>query len=544
MRRRDITTLFKPRINFLQEIKAKQDHLPDVQTAKDKWESACRELNIEPNKDALEDLKKRTENSLIKMDKMLSAGKDLENTVRALRIEYNKLQEEYIQAQKNTQAQEKKCNECRTAISEEESALKTLNDTIQSTENELNPNVKKVYADIPNWAELRRTLNEDSKRYNDQKNQKDTFAQDIDKKNDILKQTKQKIDAIQEQVPAWKDLSTASPKQYNGDIVSELDTLNSDIVGLTTTIKTAKKQLENEAHCIEQWLASNTGFTVQRILELSAWSYERINAKRKENESKATEFSNKKTTKENVEEELRSHQERKPAFAEEETEDFLAKRIEETEKKIDANSTTIGSIIQELQQDDTNRKGQEKLQAEYEKLLIDYNKWQGVNLIFGAADGTRFRTIAQSYILDYLISATNEYMQQLDERYILTLTPSTFVINVEDTWSGHTQRSVTTLSGGETFMVSLALALALSDIGSRNLQVDTLFIDEGFGTLSREALDGAIAMLQNLQSKKGRRVGIISHVGAVKEKIPMHIEVERNGNSSYSTINIVPAVND
>ncbi len=133
-------------------------------------------------------------------------------------------------------------------------------------------------------------------------------------------------------------------------------------------------------------------------------------------------------------------------------------------------------------------------------------------------------------------------MQQLNERYILTLTPGTFIINVEDTWAGYTQRAINTLSGGETFMVSLALALALSDIGSRQLQVDTLFIDEGFGTLSGEALNSAIDMLQDLHSKKGRRVGIISHVDTVKEKIPVHIEVEKNGNSSYSTIKIETSI--
>ncbi len=526
------------------QIQAKQGYLADVQTAKGNWESACAELNIEPNKDALDELKKCNENTLFEIDKKLKAGANLEAKVRALQKECDDLRKEYEKALKKTKEQEQKRNDCRNAISGAESALKTCADTITSTEEKLNPNIKKVYAEISDWAELRNTLKEGSERYKKQQKDKDALTQDIEKEKNSLAQAQRRIEGIQKQVPAWNDLSTLVPKQYNGNTVNDLEVLNTAIVGLTTTITNAQAKSKEEAQSIEIWLAQNSGFTEQQLIELSDWSSEKIQAKRTENDRATTEFSNKKTTKENAECEVRSHQESKPVFAEEETEHFLADRIAATDNEINANSKAIGSIEQELMQDDDNRKGQEKRQAEYEKSQADYDKWQRVNSLFGTADGKKFRTIALSYILDYLISAANEYMQQLNERYVLTLTPGTFAINVEDTWSGHTQRGVSTLSGGETFMVSLALALALSDIGSRNLQVDTLFIDEGFGTLSGEALDGAIAMLQNLQSKKGRRVGIISHVGTVKEKIPVHIEVERNGNSSYSTINIVPAVTD
>ena len=525
------------------DIQAKQGHLTDVQTAKGNWESACAELNIEPNKDALDELKKCNENTLFEIGKKLKAGADLEAKVRALQKECDDLRKEYENAQKKTKEQEQKCNDCRTDISKAESALNTCNNTIKSTVEKLNPNIKKVYAEISDWAELRNTLKEGAEWYKKQQKDKDALTQDIEKEKNSLAQAQRRIEGIQKQVPAWNDLSTLVPKQY-GNTVNDLEALNTAIVGLTTTITNAQSQSKTEAQSIENWLAQNSGFTEQQLVELSDWSSEKIQAKRTENDRATTEFSNKKTTKENAENEVRSHQESKPVFAEEETEHFLADRIAATDKEIDANSAAIGSISQELKQDDDNRKGQEKRQADYEKSQADYDKWQRVNSLFGTADGSKFRTIAQSYILDYLISAANEYMQQLNERYVLTLTPGTFAINVEDTWSGHTQRGVSTLSGGETFMVSLALALALSDIGSRNLQVDTLFIDEGFGTLSGEALDGAIAMLQNLQSKKGRRVGIISHVGTVKEKIPVHIEVERIGNTSYSTINIVPAVTD
>lgn len=534
--------LVQDKNNLFAEIRAKQNNLPDVQKAKAEWENACKELNIKPNKEALDGRKERNKKTLIEISNKLKSGEDLESKVKDLRKEYDTLQDEYTKAQEKTKKQKESLDDCAIAISKAEEALKTSNNLIEHTKDALNPNIKKVYVDIQDWIVLRNTLRDESKWYNTQNTNKDALTQDIEKTKTILDQAKQRVDEIKNHVPAWNDL--LSPKQYEGDLVRNLGTLNNDIFGLTTTITNAQKQRQQAVQSIEQWLASNAGFTEQRLLELSNWNSERITAKRKENESVATEFTDKKTIKENVEKDIRSHQENKPVLAEGETVEYLTKRIEEIGKGIDTNNEKIGTIRQELKQDEDNCKKQKEQQEEYERLRADYDKWQRVNLIFGTKDGTKFRTIAQSYILDYLIFAANEYMRQLGERYVLTLTPGTFGINVEDTWAGHTQRAVNTLSGGETFMVSLALALALSDIGSRNLQVDTLFIDEGFGTLSGEALDSAIAMLQNLQSKNGRRVGIISHVSAVKEKIPVHIDVERNGNKSYSTINIVPAVNN
>ena len=109
---------------------------------------------------------------------------------------------------------------------------------------------------------------------------------------------------------------------------------------------------------------------------------------------------------------------------------------------------------------------------------------------------------------------------------------------VEDAHDGFARRAVSTISGGESFIVSLSLALALSDIGHM-LSVDILFIDEGFGTLSGEPLSRAIDTLKTLHRKSGRRVGIISHVEELKAKVPTQIQVIQEGKSSKSTIKIV-----
>lgn len=128
-------------------------------------------------------------------------------------------------------------------------------------------------------------------------------------------------------------------------------------------------------------------------------------------------------------------------------------------------------------------------------------------------------------------------MRTLTDRYKLAIVPGSFIIYVEDAYQGWARRSASTISGGETFLVSLALALALSDIGSR-LKVNTLFIDEGFGTLSGEPLMKAINTLRNLHTATGRKVGIISHVKELQENIPVQIQVNKKGYGE-SEINIV-----
>ena len=157
----------------------------------------------------------------------------------------------------------------------------------------------------------------------------------------------------------------------------------------------------------------------------------------------------------------------------------------------------------------------------------------------GSAKGDKFRKIAQSYVLESLTHSANHYMSTLSGRYSLKNTPGSFVIMVEDAYQGGAMRASSTLSGGETFLVSLSLALALSDIGDR-LGIDTLFIDEGFGTLDPDTLNTVIESLAMLQSSQGKKVGVISHTDTMREQITTQISVIKNGNSGSSHIEIYP----
>lgn len=158
-------------------------------------------------------------------------------------------------------------------------------------------------------------------------------------------------------------------------------------------------------------------------------------------------------------------------------------------------------------------------------------RWDRLNRIFG---GTRFRTLVQSHILRPLLNNANSYLQQITDRYRLTCSDDNeqLSILVLDRYNRNQVRSVTVLSGGERFIISLALSLALSSLNRPDMNVNILFIDEGFGTLDEKSLDSVMSTLEKLQEIAGqtdRRVGIISHREELAERIPVRINVVRKG---------------
>ena len=217
----------------------------------------------------------------------------------------------------------------------------------------------------------------------------------------------------------------------------------------------------------------------------------------------------------------------------------LEARIKEQEPGMAEIAEKKGAINQLLKTDEENKKNLGKLIKEVNKRYAEYQKWSRMNQLIGDSKGNTFRRIAQSYVLTSLIHSANSYMKTLTDRYTLKVAPGTFVISLEDAYQGYVSRAASTISGGESFLVSLSLALALSDIGQK-LAVDTLFIDEGFGTLSGEPLQNAINTLRSLHTKSGRHVGIISHVEELQERIPIQIQVIQEGNNSSSKVKIIP----
>jgi exonuclease SbcC len=197
----------------------------------------------------------------------------------------------------------------------------------------------------------------------------------------------------------------------------------------------------------------------------------------------------------------------------------------------DERQETRDAAQHQLREDDRRRQAQREGAQERESAQHEVNRWERLNGLIGSADGKRFRRIAQAYNLDHLLTHANQHLRALTPRYRLIRGGSELGILVIDGDMADERRSVHSLSGGETFLVSLALALGLASMASHQLAIESLFIDEGFGSLDPESLALAMDALDGLQAQ-GRRVGVISHVQEMHERIPLQIRVEPSGNGA------------
>lgn len=209
----------------------------------------------------------------------------------------------------------------------------------------------------------------------------------------------------------------------------------------------------------------------------------------------------------------------------------LKKELDET---ISAAHQETGTLKARLDQD---AKNQQKFASLGEKINAqekEYLRWEALNNLIGDARGAKFSKFAQQLTLIQLLTKANQHLQKLTDRYIVINenmgdNDELFVI---DTYHGDEKRSVKTLSGGESFLVSLALALGLSDLAGNKTRIGSLFIDEGFGSLDQETLDTALSTLEKLQHETNRTIGIISHVEALKERITTQIELTKDAMGS------------
>jgi len=303
--------------------------------------------------------------------------------------------------------------------------------------------------------------------------------------------------------------------------------------------ETAQKQMDGARRQVDDFLAQHPSLTAARLALLGAQSPEEIEAERKFLAEAHNRVLAKKTTSDDAALRLAQHRALKPQMAEGETIEALADQLAALDRRQREADERRGALRQELESDQKAKQRLKALLEEADRRKGEYDKWSRLNDLIGDASGKRFRTIAQSYVLANLIHSANHYMRSLSNRYTLAVEPGTFVIQLEDAYQGFARRAASTISGGESFLVSLSLALALSDIGQQ-LSVDTLFIDEGFGTLSGEPLQNAVNTLRSLRSKAGRHVGIISHVEELQERIPVQIRLHQPSQTSSSRIEIHP----
>ncbi|HWD32532.1 MAG TPA: AAA family ATPase [Pseudomonas sp.] len=214
----------------------------------------------------------------------------------------------------------------------------------------------------------------------------------------------------------------------------------------------------------------------------------------------------------------------------------LEQTLQALQEQLTSSEQTCAELRAEQADDQRRQQANQALAERITQAYAEWQRWARLNALIGSATGDTFRKIAQGYNLDLLVHHANAQLRQLAKRYRLKRGGSLLGLLVLDTEMGDELRSVHSLSGGETFLVSLALALGLASMASSTLRIESLFIDEGFGSLDPESLQLAMDALDGLQAQ-GRKVAVISHVQEMHERIPVQIQVRRQGNG-LSTVEI------
>ncbi|UTH73565.1 AAA family ATPase [Chromobacterium sp. IIBBL 290-4] len=205
-------------------------------------------------------------------------------------------------------------------------------------------------------------------------------------------------------------------------------------------------------------------------------------------------------------------------------------------------SSEQGALKALLQNDELRQGNQQALLQQIEHQAGETDIWQRLNSLIGSKEGDKYRKFAQGLTLDHLMHLANRHLAKLHGRYLLQRkSGGELELEILDAWQADAARDTRTLSGGESFLVSLALALALSDLASHKTSIDSLFLDEGFGTLDAATLEVALDALDTLNAS-GKSIGVISHVESMKERISVQIRLLKSGGLGMSTLEVEGAV--
>ena len=274
-------------------------------------------------------------------------------------------------------------------------------------------------------------------------------------------------------------------------------------------------------------------FIDRNIIGEMLHSAEDWNAIRREKEEKEKAVASTTALYQSAEKAHQQHLEHQPA----QTRDALLAIQQEYQERSQRNELIAANARMQNHQEAVKQLG-DKAEA-LQLVTQEKDDWTAITDAIGA-DGKTLRKIAQCYTLSFLIAHANQEIRKFNSRYELQQVKHSLGIRVIDHDRADDIRDTTSLSGGETFIVSLGLALGLSALSSRNISFENLFIDEGFGTLDPDTLATVIDSLAMLQSSQGKKVGVISHTDTMSERITTQIRIIKNGNSGSSHIEIYP----
>lgn len=353
-------------------------------------------------------------------------------------------------------------------------------------------------------------------------------------------------DAAEQRLTAAKDEATKAADDQNENInklKAELANSKGSHQTMLSQSKTMKENLQEKEKELDLWIEEYNKQLAEKSIEPSLidrntiremlHSAEDWNAIRREKDEKEKAVASTTALYQSAEKAHQQHLEHQPA----QTRDALLAIQQKYQERSQRNELIAANARMQNHQEAVKLLG-DKAEA-LQLVTQEKDDWTAITDAIGA-DGKTLRKIAQCYTLSFLIAHANQEIRKFNSRYELQQVKHSLGIRVIDHDRADDIRDTTSLSGGETFIVSLGLALGLSALSSRNISFENLFIDEGFGTLDPDTLATVIDSLAMLQSSQGKKVGVISHTDTMSERITTQIRIIKNGNSGSSHIEIYP----
>lgn len=382
-----------------------------------------------------------------------------------------------------------------------------------------------------------RRIEDASALYTAKENERTSLENELKQNRDTLT----KISTVKEETailfPALREIHAGQAVNMP-DLAKKWDDAGRAAILLNKDISDNSNALSNYNDIISSFLSDHPDISEERLAMLADTTSEHIAAEMDILQKKKDNVIAQNTKCETAVNALNEHDKHRPELTEDENAESLARKEEELKQETYSLNQQIGQIKARIEENDRQKTRLAKEKEKLDALYAEFIKWDRISKFFGDATGKKFRNIAQSFVLKELLHGANTYLSRLTNRYRLECQPGSLTILLRDDYQGGAARPASTLSGGESFLVSLSLALGLSSISMNSMSVNTLFIDEGFGTLSETYLNVVMDTLEKLHQMGGKKVGIISHVEGLRERIRTQIQVKRI-DSSRSEIKIV-----
>ena len=489
-------------------------------------EETCKRLNIVVNETIqiqIDQQLAENETALKELESKINDSHKINQQIDKVNTELEKLRKEQEEQQKDYHE-----TELQTAkLEEENNALQTRLQEDVNQQSELQTTISEFLSTTyPNWVDdptttAQNLLNE-ANGYAKTQEKLVKLQESIEKLLNELQQ----IERNKQQIRKVFDWSVENKSQQVDHLVDKWTDFVPKCTVLSQNLTTLRADIDKKVSLLQTFYTTHLDIQEDVLTQLANTSRETITQMREKQANAQQQLQTAHGKFQQSQLSLQKHQESKPVFAERENLEQIEAQIAEKNRQKTEKLQQKGQVQQILQQDADNKRKYADTLQELGALRQEVRQWERLNNTFGDSTGKTFRRIAQSFILQKLLDNTNYFLGMLSDRYELTGAGRELMILVKDKYLGDAPRPVEMVSGGESFLISIALALGLSNLALQGISSDFLFIDEGISQLDGSLCDSVVNTLQQLHHIVHCNIGIISHLDVLADKIPTKIIVQ------------------